>query len=84
MNKALKANQIRWQCRRGMLELDVILESFYDMHYDQLNDKEKGAFQQLLDMSDPVLYRWLLFDEQPDVKSLCLIIEKIKRRESSL
>ncbi len=33
------------QCRRGMLELDFILEKFVTQQYDQLNPDQKARLQ---------------------------------------
>lgn len=52
--------QIRWQCRRGMLELDLILLDFFDTYYDRLSNTLQVAFSELLERSDPELYDWLL------------------------
>jgi len=53
-------NKIRWQCRRGMLELDMILISFFDNCYESLTIEEQGAFIRLLEYPDPTLYAWLM------------------------
>ena len=52
--------QLKWRCRRGMRELDVMLTKFLDAHYDQLDDRMKLAFQQLLTVQDPVLFKMLI------------------------
>ena len=51
---------IRWQCRRGMLELDIILERFLNQRYEQLSSENKLLFSRLLNESDPVLADWLI------------------------
>ena len=45
-------NQIRWQCRRGLLELDLILERFNRQHLDGLEPAQLQCFQELLAFSD--------------------------------
>lgn len=40
--------KLRWACRRGMLELDVLFMPFVEDAYDSLSDNEKGIFQRLL------------------------------------
>lgn len=52
--------QLKWRCRRGMRELDVMLTKFLDARYDQLDDRMKLAFQQLLTVQDPVLFKMLI------------------------
>ena len=47
--------KLKWACRRGMLELDVLFEPFVDDAYDALPDDKKVAFQRLLACEDPDL-----------------------------
>ncbi|SEN24241.1 succinate dehydrogenase assembly factor 2 [Nitrosomonas marina] len=46
----------RWRCRRGMLELDIILLRFMDKHYRQLSTRELLQFDRLLSLSDSDLW----------------------------
>ena len=48
--------RVRWRCRRGMLELDIILQRFVDKHYIQLNECELQQFEVLLDLPDNDLW----------------------------
>lgn len=46
----------RWRCRRGMLELDIILQRFMDQYYAQLSEEELQQFEILLSMADSDLW----------------------------
>lgn len=46
----------RWRCRRGMLELDIVLLRFMDKHYAQLNEVELQQFEELLSLPDNELW----------------------------
>lgn len=46
----------RWRCRRGMLELDIILQRFMDKYYRQLSAEEILQFDKLLLLSDNDLW----------------------------
>jgi antitoxin CptB len=46
------ADRIRWQCRRGLLELDLILAKFLDRHLENLSPASLAAFKRLLDYPD--------------------------------
>lgn len=48
--------RIRWDCRRGMLELDLVLARFLDLHLARLTEGETEAFRKLLACSDPDLW----------------------------
>ena len=54
------AEQLRWQCRRGMLELDYVLNRFLEAHYEAVDEGEKARFRDLLTAQDPELQAWLL------------------------
>lgn len=58
--------RLRWQCRRGMRELDVLLTRYLDDRYPAAGDTEKLAFERLLEMSDPELVGYLLRGERAD------------------
>lgn len=53
-------HEIRWRCRRGMLELDVLLSRFFDQHYQDLSQEQKQLFLKLLSEEDQDLFRWLV------------------------
>lgn len=69
--------RLRWRCRRGLLELDVILEHFLDQHYRQLSDSDKATFVRLLTCADPDLLSWLVNGEIPTDEELRKIVVKI-------
>lgn len=56
--------RIEWRLRRGMLELDALLHTFYNAQFDQLSEDEQQAFAELLEQEDPQLYRWFIGMEQ--------------------
>ena len=47
--------RIRWHCRRGMLELDLVLNRFVDRHFERLSPRELDALRALLMRTDPEL-----------------------------
>ncbi len=59
------AKHLRWLCRRGMLELDVIFERFLERGYQTLTQPQQELFERLLKEQDPILYSWFLGYEQP-------------------
>ena len=46
----------RWRCRRGLLELDIILQRFMDQHYTQLDEQGLEQFEKLLALPDNDLW----------------------------
>ncbi len=63
-----KKAKLTWQCRRGMLELDLILGHFLQSHLDELSDEQIASFELLLSHPDPDLYAWLMGYEEPEHK----------------
>ena len=49
-------DRIRWRCRRGLLELDLVLNEFLESRFEQLTTQQKVALTQLLDLSDNDLW----------------------------
>ena len=45
-------NRLRWQCRRGLLELDLVLERFLEKHCNRLHGERLSSFQTLLTYTD--------------------------------
>ena len=49
-------SRIRWRCRRGLLELDIVLRRFIEAHYANLSVSERQIFEEFLDMPDNPLW----------------------------
>ncbi|MCC5792531.1 MAG: succinate dehydrogenase assembly factor 2 [Legionellaceae bacterium] len=56
----LRKAKISWHCRRGMLELDLLLEKILEHQLDQMSDTQVTQFERLLDCTDPEIYAWLM------------------------
>jgi antitoxin CptB len=52
----VEMNRLRWRCRRGLLENDLVLERFLKKHGAQLEGERLSAFQALLDYGDNELW----------------------------
>ena len=66
----MNRQHVRFMCRRGLLELDVILLSFFDQMFDRLDVSIQQEFMELLAEDDPVLAQCLIYaplDEQGDL-----------------
>ena len=53
-------SRLRWLCRRGMKELDLVMTSYLESRYATASEAEKIGFKTLLEMPDPDLYAILL------------------------
>ena len=52
--------RLKWACRRGMLELDVLLMPFVEGGFTELPEQGKIDFERLLTSDDPDLYAWFM------------------------
>ena len=71
--------KLRWRCRRGMKELDVLLTRYVDEEYGAASRAHQAAFEALLDAPDPVIYAYCLGQERPPSALLASLIERITR-----
>jgi antitoxin CptB len=74
--------KINWRCRRGMLELDLILGRFTKRHLATLTDAQLDVFEDLLNAQDPDLYAWLMGYEGPPSKELADFVAYIKLHDN--
>ena len=68
--------KLRWRCRRGMKELDVLLERYVDERFFAASKAEQEAFRLLLETQDTALYAYCLGSEPPPPQ-LATLIERI-------
>lgn len=71
---------IRWQCRRGMLELDFLFQRILDQYYADFSGEQKILFSQLLQQDDPTLYDWLVAEVPCTDVTLQPIIHLLKQK----
>ncbi len=45
-------DRLRWSCRRGLLELDLVLQQFLSEEYPSLDGEQRETFGRLLGLPD--------------------------------
>ena len=60
MSENLEHKRLMWHCRRGMLELDVLLLPFCREVYLTLSSEDQGKFVDLVACEDPDLFGWFM------------------------
>jgi len=68
---------LRWRCRRGMLELDIILNQFIDNQYSLLDPEQKKTFDLLLDYPDQLLFDLFLGHMQSSDNKVSELVQTI-------
>lgn len=58
-------SKLKWRCRRGMRELDVLLERYLDRRFSNATLEEQTLFEAFVDLPDDPLIEWLLKDISP-------------------
>ena len=73
-------SRLRWQCRRGMRELDELLLRYLEESYPADSEDDKAAFWAVLELADPELNGYLLQRETPSSEPIARVINRILRR----
>ena len=70
--------RLRWQCRRGTKELDLLLQRYLDSGYLLADDEEKALFAQLLALEDDELVGVLMGELDVETDEMKVLVEKIR------
>ena len=71
---------LRWRQRRGMKELDVLLERYYQHHYESSGGEERAAFARLLEREDPDIWLWVVGQSEPPAE-FAHVIAALRRHD---
>ena len=71
-------SRLRWQCRRGMRELDVLMTRWLERDWASASMPERAAFQQLLALQDPELAEYLLRGERHPDPVIAAVVRRIR------
>lgn len=69
--------RLRWRCRRGMRELDLLLTRWLDQSYENADASQRAVFMKLLACEDDQLWRWFIGRETPDAQDLDELVGRI-------
>jgi antitoxin CptB len=73
----VELKRLRWRCRRGMRELDQLMERFLDRAWPTSSEADRGLFLRLLDTEDDILWRWCMGRECPEDPALAGFVERL-------
>ena len=74
--------KLKWRCRRGMKELDILLSCYITNYYNNANKEEQQNFEDLLDIQDPELYSLFTGRELLKNTDMQLLVDKISKLKS--
>ena len=72
-------SRLYWQCRRGMLELDELLQGFFDHAFETLSPQQLASFESLLKSSDDLLLEYLMGRTIPVDAGIAQIVAEIRK-----
>ncbi|WP_089728621.1 FAD assembly factor SdhE [Candidatus Thiosymbion oneisti] len=72
--------KLKWHCRRGMRELDLLLEGFLVDRYEALSAADRASLERLLDCRNEDLMAWLINGDSPKDEQLAGIVNQIRTR----
>jgi antitoxin CptB len=76
-SQSQQLGKLRWRCRRGIKELDILLTRYVDEQFCDAPAAQQEAFRQLLDAQDAAIYAYCLGQERPPTALLSNLIERI-------
>jgi len=77
MSMSDEFKRLRWRCRRGMRELDVLMTRYLDHGWPQASEAERKVFLRLLDCEDDKLWQWFMGREQPADREFDALVQRI-------
>ena len=75
----IEMNRLRWRCRRGLLENDLVLERFLDAHGAGLDGERLKAFDRLLDCGDTELWSYVSGQAECSDPALGEVVQMLRR-----
>ena len=75
-------DRLRWRCRRGMKELDVLLSRWIEEGWPAAGEDRRLAFAWLLEQADPDVANWLIHGARPADATRSALIDDILRRRA--
>lgn len=71
-------DRIRWHCRRGMLELDLVLNAFVERMFGRLDAGQIDAFRDLLEYPDQELLDLIMRRAEPENAAVRGVLELVR------
>ncbi len=71
-------SKLKWQCRRGTLELDIMLTRYLETCFENAEQMEQVEFLKLLELEDTELMPYLMGQRAPETISMQHLVNKIR------
>jgi antitoxin CptB len=80
MFEAKRLARLKWACRRGMLELDVLFLPFVEQAFESLTFSQQETFERLLTCDDPDLFAWFMGHQKCQDPELSQMVDTVLDR----
>lgn len=71
-------SRLRWLCRRGMKELDLLLQGYLENSYPDASGADQLAFKSILQLPDPELNDLILARTQSADEAVNRVIKNLR------
>ena len=83
LNEEEHIRRLRWHCRRGIKEVEVLLVPFFEERYTGLSAADKLLFEKLLEQHDVDMFEWFTHRSKPEEADLAHIVSLVLSRVGS-
>ncbi len=80
-NDLPNVNQLKWRCRRGIKEVELLLIPYFDTFFITSSEKNKWLFVDLLEEDDVVLFEWFTQRSTPNIPEIAQLVDTIIHRK---
>jgi len=78
----VQLSRLRWRCRRGMRELDVLLTRYLEHRYANASRGQQQAFEAVLELQDPTILAYLTGSQVSDHQAIRDVIQQLTRTDA--
>ena len=78
-------SKLKWRCRRGLLENDLLIERFFSRHEATITVSQGAALAELMELADNDLLDLFLHRKEPagalDTEEIKEVLELLRKRK---
>lgn len=80
LNQEEHVRRLRWHCRRGIKEVEVLLLPFFEQCYTDLSLQDQSVFERLLEQHDVDMFEWFMQRSLPEDVELARMVNMVLQR----